>query len=112
MPSESIARLITVFDKREIRELFKTAKPQIKDRGLEIRLAPKKLDYGRILIVTPRKAGNAVERNRIRRRLKSIFFEQRLYEQSFDCIVLVTKSATTLSFEELKQLLLKAYENN
>lgn len=112
MPSESIARLITVFDKREIRELFKTAKTQVKDHGLEIRLAPKKLAYGRILIVTPRKAGNAVERNRIRRRLKSIFFEQRLYEQPFDCIVLVTKAAITLSFEELKQLLLKAYETH
>jgi ribonuclease P protein component len=110
MPLESIARLITQFDKQEIRELFKKAQPMIKSQGLEIRLAPQILDYSRILIVTPRKAGNAVERNRIRRRLKSIFFEEKLFEQPFDCIVLVRKPAIQLSFDELKQLLKQAYK--
>src|SRR3990167_11050405 len=99
------------FQKREVKEFFKKAKFKKKIKGLEILLASSFLDYGRFLAITPRKAGNAPQRNLIRRRLKHIFFEDKLYEQPFDCVVIVSKEAINLSFQELKKILHKIINN-
>ncbi|OGB84295.1 ribonuclease P protein component [candidate division TM6 bacterium RIFCSPHIGHO2_12_FULL_32_22] len=93
------------FQKREVKEFFKKAKFRKKIKGLEILLAPSFLDYGRFLAITSRKAGNAPQRNLIRRRLKHIFFEDKLYEKSLDFIVIVSKEAINLNFQELKEIL-------
>ena len=37
--------------------------------------------YAKILIVTPKKIGSAPVRNLLKRRLKSIFYEEKLYER-------------------------------
>ena len=106
----SLARAISSFSKPEAAQLFKAARTKLKEQGLEIRLAPKFKEFGRILIVIPKRSGNAAKRNRIRRRLKSIFYEECLFEHGQDCIVLVGRQAIELSFFELKALLQKAYE--
>jgi ribonuclease P protein component len=106
----NIARDITRFpSKKAIDELFKKARRVIAHPGLHILLAPRTESHGRILIIASRKTGNAPERNKIRRRLKSIFYEEKLYAKDFDCIVIVKKEGTALSFAELKDLLLKAF---
>ena len=106
-----LARSITIFSKPEASALFKSARTKLKEQGLEIRLAPKLKEFGRILIVIPRRSGNAAKRNRVRRRLKSIFYEEHLFEQGQDCIVLVSRQAVELSFDTLKDLLLQAFKN-
>lgn len=106
----NIARDITKFSsKKAIDELFKKARRVIKHSGLHILIAPKTESFGRILIIASRKTGNAPERNKIRRRLKSIFYEEKLYEKDLDCIVIVKREGTALPFVELKELLLKAF---
>jgi len=106
----NIARDITRFtSKKAIDELFKKARRVIKHPGLHILIAPKAESFGHILIIASRKTGNAPERNKIRRRLKSIFYEDKLYEKGLDCIVIVKKEGTTMPFGELKELLLKAF---
>lgn len=106
----NIARDITKFSsKKAIDELFKKARRVIKHPGLHILIAPKTESFGRILIIASRKTGNAPERNKIRRRLKSIFYETKLYERDLDCIVIVKKEGTAMPFAELKELLLKAF---
>lgn len=58
----------------------------------------------RIGLVTPRNVGGAVERNRIRRRLREIF--RRQLPQIFPdrwVIVLVKTGATSLSFSDLQE---------
>ncbi len=106
----NIARDITKFtSKKAIDELFKKARRVIKHPGLHILIAPKAGTFGHILIIASRKTGNAPERNKIRRRLKSIFYEEKLYEKDLDCIVIVKKEGTPLPFAELKELLLKAF---
>jgi len=104
-----MAGKITQFTKKEIDKLFDTAQRQIKNPALDILLGPRQKDFGRILIITSRKVGNAPQRNKIRRRLKSIFYEEKLYETPYDYIVIVKKEAVTLSFETLKKLLCRAY---
>ena len=61
------------FKKSEIRMLFKTARTVYHQNGLTIKQAPKNGEHARILIVTPRKSGNAPERNLIRTKIKKYF---------------------------------------
>ncbi len=105
-----IAGKITRFTKKEIDKLFATAQRRVKSPALIILLGPRQKDFGRILIIASRKVGNAPERNKVRRRLKSIFYEEKLYEAPYDCIVIVKKEAVILSFKALKKLLYSAYD--
>jgi len=106
----SIAREITRFSKKEIDYLFQHARRVLKNKFCTILYAPRQSEFGRILIVTSKKVGNAPERNKIRRRFKSIFYEEKLFESSYDYVIIVYKSALTLSFSELKKLMLDVYE--
>lgn len=101
-------RLLSSFGKRDIQRLFQTAHKVVALPEIEMRRAPQQRDYGRILVVTPRRAGKASIRNKIRRRLKSIFYEQGLYKNGYDIAVLVRPGADSLSFAQLKDLLVKA----
>ncbi len=107
--SRSVAREITSFCKKEIDLLFKHAKSFVKKKGLDIRLAPKVSLYGKILVVIPRKSGTAPKRNRLKRQLKSIFYEERLFQKEFDWIVLARKEALEIPFSEIRSLILGAY---
>jgi len=102
----SIPRLISSFTKKEIDHAFKTARSRKKIMGLEILLAPKSFDYGKILVIASRKSGNSPERNLIKRRLKSIFYEEKLYILPYNCIVIVKPGSIDLPFDQLKQILL------
>lgn len=100
--------LITKFDSQEAKKFFKKAKIRKKIEGLEILIAPRSFDYGRILIITPRRSGNSPERNKIRRRLKHIFYENEIYEKPFDFVIIVSKNAISLNFDQLKEILINS----
>jgi ribonuclease P protein component len=68
------------------------------------------MEFGRLLVVTPRKAGNACQRNLIRRRLKSGFYEEKLFEKRKLFVVFVYKEAVDLSFDEIKSFLSSGVE--
>lgn len=103
----SVAREITSFSKKELVSLFKKTQYFIKKMGLDIRLAPKQNELAKILIIIPRKAGNAPKRNRLKRRLKSIFYEEQLFQKKFDWIILATKEGIDISYTELRKFLLE-----
>jgi len=105
----SAAREITSLSKKEIDFLFKRAQKFVKQSGLDIRLALKAQEMAKILIVIPRKAGNAPKRNRLKRRLKSIFYEEQLFTKKFDWIIIARKEAIDVPFSELRSILLKVY---
>ncbi len=103
---------ISKFTKREIDYLFSNARRVVRNQFCTVLVALRqKEDFGRVLIVVSRAVGNAPERNLIRRRVKSIFYEEKLFEHNFDCVVIAHKKMTTLSFEQIKKMLLAAYEN-
>jgi ribonuclease P protein component len=106
----SIAKKISKFTKREIDHLYKHARRVFRDGSCTILLAPQQEDFARALIITSRKVGNAPERNLIRRRIKSIFYEEKLYERGFDCAFIAQKKATALSFDQLKTIMLGMYK--
>lgn len=106
-----IARGITQFSSKKIIDaLFKKARRVIKHPGIHILIAPTKNQFSRILIIASRKVGNAIKRNKIRRRIRSIFYENKLFERGFDCIAIIKPGGAELSFLQLQDLLLLAYK--
>ena len=95
------------FSQTEIKEAFANAKLKDKIFGFKLLQAPTDHAYGKLLIVTPRKVGKACKRNKIRRRVKSIFYEERLFKIPANSILLVYKPANDINFEQIKAFLKK-----
>lgn len=57
-----------------------------------------------------KKIGNAVTRNKVKRRLKNII-DKKVYKNNFNCIIIVGKGILSRSFDEMSINLLKALEN-
>lgn len=102
---------ISRFTKDEVSKIFKKARRAVQHPGLDILCAPATGQTGRILVITPRKVGSSPQRNLIRRRLKSIFYEEKLFERELDCVVIIKKQGIDLSLEKLDALLKKALES-
>jgi ribonuclease P protein component len=106
----SIVRKLTQFTKKEIDAQFQRARRVLYTPAFTILFAPRSGEYGRVLIIASRKVGSAPERNKLRRRIKSIFYEEKLFEHPYDCIIILRKEAVALSFVELRDLLLEGYK--
>lgn len=92
------------FDRREITELFKSARRVLRHPIFDLLVAPKAQHNARILVTTPKRIGNAPARNKIRRQIKALFYEEKLFEQKYDCVVVV-KNLEGITFDILKNLL-------
>lgn len=97
------------FSRSEITRFFSRAQLKKKAGGLRLLQASPEapIEFGKLLIVTPRASGNACERNRLRRRLKAIFYEKQMHQYKVISAVLVYKQAQQLSFEQLTSFLIK-----
>jgi ribonuclease P protein component len=104
-----LVRGLTKWSRKELDHLFKHAqKTSARAATLRVRRSPRlNADYARLLIITPVKLGSAPERNQVRRRLKAIFFQEKLYEQPYDLIVSVYPRAISADYTLLKQELLR-----
>lgn len=106
-----IAREITRFTKQEIDQAFAQAERVAHNPYITILRAPRQKEFGHILIIASRKIGNAPQRNKLRRQLKSIFYEEKLYELPYNCIIITRPGATEISFDQLKEMLVKALKS-
>ncbi len=101
-------RKFSSFTRQEVAQLFVRAQAKIRIPGFRILRAPTSSAYGKILIVIPRRVGNAPTRNLIRRRIKSIFREKKIYQFSYDFIIIVGPESAGISFAEIHRLLTTA----
>lgn len=98
-----IAQNLSHFTQKEIQVIFKKALRVYKSPELDLLMAPaQKQDFGRILVITPRKIGNAPDRNRVRRRLKALFYQDKIYERMVDVIVFIKKDGLHLTSDQLE----------
>jgi len=103
-----LAGRITKFTQKEVDQLFKKSHRILHAPQATILAAPREKDFARLLIVTPRTIGNAVRRHLLRRRIKHIFYQQKLFEQlKFDIVIIAKKPLVALDFDQLSELFLK-----
>lgn len=92
--------------KSEIDAAFKIARLHSRGDGFKLLAYPKTTDYSKLLIIIPRAVGKASVRNRLRRQLKALFFEQEFYSNNSNSFILLCyHSLLVRNFEELKHLL-------
>ena len=107
----SFVRGLTQFNTKEVDILFKESKIALKNQFVTILAAPAKKEFGKLLSVIPKKIGSAPVRNQLRRRLRAVFYENKLHELVYDLIFIPRKPIVTLTFQEIQNLLLVATKN-
>ena len=95
--------------KATIKKLFNKARRIVKHPGFDFLVAPSKsIQSEHLIVVTPAHIGNAVARNRIRRRIKAVFHQEKLDQKSLDYVIFVKKEGIHLSLAQLKEIILGA----
>jgi len=102
---KDVAKQISKFKQKEIDLLFKTTQAVYKSKELTILSAPCIFSFGRVLLITSRKVGNAPERNLLRRWGRAIFYENKFFEYKKDCVVIFKSPAKNLTFDQFKEIL-------
>ena len=105
-------RKLFSFSKKEIQSSSKDAKLKDKILGLKLLQAPCQQDHGKILVIIPKATGKAHERNKLKRQIKAIFYEEKLFQNPISSILIVYKEAKSLSFDEIKAFLIKNFKLN
>lgn len=103
------------FNKKEIDKVFSVARAKAKLSGFTLLQAPIKDVYpidkiiapphGKLLIIISQKSGNACARNRLKRRIKAIFYQEHLYQKPVITLLIAYKDAMDLSFEQIRTIL-------
>ncbi len=85
---------------RELNKTFKEGR-RVKAQGFTLIFNPNQVGFSRLAVVAGRKLGLAVERNRVRRRLRELFRKsQSLLKDNFDIIVVVYPELKEQAFQE------------
>ena len=91
---------------RDFDRIIKSNKPYIY-KDYVIYIEKNTNDYHKFGISVSKKLGNAVNRNKIKRQVRSII-DQNDYQNNFNCIIIVGKGINERNFEDRKNNLLIA----
>jgi ribonuclease P protein component len=104
-------RQLFTFTKLEVATAFKHAHLKTYHQGLTLlqaplEHAPRSEPYGKLLIIIAAAAGKAHDRNAMKRRLRSVFYQEKLYrtDPSF-WILIVKKKAVGMPFKDIEKFL-------
>jgi ribonuclease P protein component len=106
MSGPSVARRITLVGRREAVKLLRRAFPLCSLPEFDVKVSRTVAKVGISFIITPRTSGAAHQRNLVKRRIKAIFYQNRLYEQGYNWLIFVKKGAHKLPFVRLESFLL------
>jgi len=95
------------FERDEVKAAFAVATCAGYGPGFKLLKAPSSAPHSKLLIITPRASGKAHDRNLIRRRARTIFYEQAAHQPPQVWILLVNKRGTATSFDQLNTFLLQ-----
>lgn len=104
-------RALFSFSKKEIALFFSKAIQLSQIRGLKILgeqvpcVEQENLAHGKFLIIVPKKVGNACVRNRLRRQIKAIIYENGLTKIGIRIAIICYPQSKDFSFDMLKKTL-------
>lgn len=98
-------RALTRWSPQEAAAAIKRSKRVYKGEVFDLRTIPQTQNVARLLVVTPKKSGNAAQRNRFRRRVKALFYEKKLHEGKLDWIIFAKQGISDASFSDLEKKL-------
>jgi ribonuclease P protein component len=98
---------------KEIEEVFKSKK-SFYDDLLGFKFSRNETEINRYcIIISANISKKAVERNSLRRKIKSILIESKpSLKEGFDCLIIVKKEALKKDREIIKKSIEKAFKNN
>ncbi len=108
--------------KQEINRMFKTASRVFRHPAFDVLAEPvgppsasrgtnfSPESQGRLVVVTPGHIGNAVQRNKIRRRLKALFAKHQVAPMGKDLIIVAKKPSVSLEFEKVEHLFMRVLD--
>jgi len=97
------------FKQKEVQRAFKRADFRAKTLGLKLLQSPfnEGSTHGKLLIIIPQKSAKSCKRNRFRRQVKAIFYQEKLYKKLIISILFIYKQAMDMSFEQIKEFLVE-----
>ncbi len=96
-------KLETLKHNREFKNVYKRGRSHL-TRFFVVYVLKNKLNKNRIGFTTSKKLGNAVIRNRIRRRVKEAFYSHELdTKHSYDVVIVCRKKAQYADFDIMKK---------
>ena len=102
-------KINTIKNSRDFDRIIKNNKPY-KYKDYIIFIERNTNDVYKFGLSVGKKVGNAVNRNLIKRRLKSII-DKKDYQNNFNCIIIVGKGINEKSFKDMEDNLLFALKN-
>ncbi|MGB8468376.1 MAG: ribonuclease P protein component [Candidatus Babeliales bacterium] len=93
----------------DVIRLLKSTRPLHRQAEIEIKAAQTKHERPFLLIVIPRAVGNAVQRNKIRRRLKALMLRHGHLVAEKDILIFVRPGAALFSFDALETIVQQAF---
>jgi ribonuclease P protein component len=105
----SLGRQISLWKKDERLKALAQARPIFRSPLFDVRLLPKQGDIARLIVVTPKKVGSSPYRNLLKRRSRSIFYQDKLYTSTHDWILFFRPSQSILDYPKLHTTLLNIF---
>jgi ribonuclease P protein component len=104
-------REYSIKDNKDFRRVYRYGKSKV-DNTLVIYAAKSNKENSRVGFSVSKKVGNAVIRNKIKRRLREIFRKNVLnFNNTFDIVVVARKAAATADYKMLEKSFLKHLES-
>jgi ribonuclease P protein component len=98
-----------VKNSRDFDRIIKNNKPYIY-KDYVIYIENNTNDVYKFGISAGKKLGNAVNRNKIKRQIRSII-DENVYQNNFNCIIIVGRAITEKSYQQMEENLVSALKN-
>ena len=94
--------VISLKNKKDISNIFESGKVKYID-GIGIRIINNEEEYNRVVIIPLHGYGNAVQRNKIKRRIREILRQCNIYmDKGYDIAVIMKTTEQNKNFNQLK----------
>jgi ribonuclease P protein component len=109
----SFVRSLFSFTKKEVDCAFQVCYKKDTIPGLKLLQSSsgKELLQGKILIIIPKRVGNACQRNRLRRKIREIFYAKHFFEKKAVSVLLVYSEAKLLTSDQIEYFLAPHFQN-